>query len=233
MQRNTAGQKCVVFAFDATTNLPKTGDAANITAYVSIDYGAVTVLGDTTATEMDATNAKGLYLFDLAQAETNGNTLVFSGKSATANVVVIGAPTTVFTDPANYTSTVIDSNGRLDLSKWVGTAIPAPAVTGVPKVDVTDVLGSAVTSSGTVDANVVSYAAGEDPLALVMDGANGVETGWTFRQALRLFLSALAAKVSGGGSSTVTFRDVNDTKNRIVATVDNTGNRSAVVLDPS
>ena len=83
MFKNVASQKLIVFAFDATTNIPKTGDAANITAYVSKDYGAATVLGDTTATELDATNAKGYYLFDLTQAETNADTLHFTAKSAT------------------------------------------------------------------------------------------------------------------------------------------------------
>lgn len=102
MQKNVASQKLIVFAFDATTNLPKTGDAANITAYVSIDYGSVTVLGDASATEMDATNAKGYYLFDLTQGETNGNTLLFSAKSATSNIVVIGAPASVQTVPSSF-----------------------------------------------------------------------------------------------------------------------------------
>ena len=49
MQKNTASQKVIVFAFDSTTNTPKTGDAANITAYISKDFGAVTVLTDTNA----------------------------------------------------------------------------------------------------------------------------------------------------------------------------------------
>lgn len=100
MFKNTASQKLIVFAFDSTTNTPKTGDAANLTAYVSKDYGAVTVLGDTSATEMDSTNAKGYYLFDLTQAETNADCLMFSAKSSTSNIVVIGAPAVVQTVPA-------------------------------------------------------------------------------------------------------------------------------------
>lgn len=106
--------KLIVFAFDSTTNLPKTGDAANLTAYVSKDFGSVTVLGDTSATEMDATNAKGYYLFDLAQGETNADTLLFSAKSATSNIVVVGAPATVFTYPNRFSTLVIDSAGLAD-----------------------------------------------------------------------------------------------------------------------
>lgn len=114
MFKNTASQKVIVYAFDSTTNQPKTGDAANLTAYVSKDYAAVTVLGDTSATEMDATNAKGYYLFDLTQAETNADTLLFSGKSATSNIVVLAMPATVFTVPANFTKLVIDASGLAD-----------------------------------------------------------------------------------------------------------------------
>lgn len=98
MFKNTAS-KFIVFAFDSTTNLPKTGDAANITAYVSKDFGTITALADTTATEMDATNAKGYYLFDAAQAETNADELTVTAKSSTANIVVVGAPARIATLP--------------------------------------------------------------------------------------------------------------------------------------
>jgi hypothetical protein len=114
MQKNVASQKLIVFAFDSATNLPKTGDGGNITAYVSKDYGTVTVLGDTSATEMDSTNAKGYYLFDLTQAETNADTLLFSAKSVTGGIVVVGVPAGVFTTAPNFNKTVIDAAGLSD-----------------------------------------------------------------------------------------------------------------------
>ncbi len=67
----------------------------------------------------------------------------------------------------------------------------------------------------------------------LLDRANGVESGYTLRQALRLMLSSMAAKLSGAATTTVTIRDVGDTKDRIVATVDADGNRSALTLDAS
>jgi hypothetical protein len=60
-----------------------------------------------------------------------------------------------------------------------------------------------------------------------------VEAGLTLRQALRLISAALAGKVSGAGTTTITIRDTNDTKDRIVATVDANGNRTAVTRDVS
>jgi hypothetical protein len=65
----------------------------------------------------------------------------------------------------------------------------------------------------------------------ILDAANGVETSFTLRQALRLILSALAGKLSGAATTSVAIRDVNDTKDRISATVDNSGDRTAVTYN--
>lgn len=134
MFKNTASQKVALFAFDTTTGTPKTGDSANITPYVSKDYGTVTVLGTTTATEMDATNAKGWYSFTLAQAETNGDMLLFTAKSSTANISLVGL--LIATQPANWTAASFDGSGRVDIGKLLGTAWLTPGVAGTPDVNV-------------------------------------------------------------------------------------------------
>ena len=59
--------------------------------------------------------------------------------------------------------------------------------------------------------------------------AGAVEGTLTLVQAQRLMLAVLTGKSSGGGTTTVTFRDTADSKDRVVATVDVSGNRSAVV----
>ncbi len=68
--------------------------------------------------------------------------------------------------------------------------------------------------------------------AAILDATDGVETGLTLRQALRVIAAATAGKVSGAETTTITFRNalVDDT-DRIVATVDVDGNRTAVTLD--
>jgi hypothetical protein len=58
-----------------------------------------------------------------------------------------------------------------------------------------------------------------------------IEGSLTHRQMQRIFLSALAAILSGAATSTITTRDVANTKDRITATVDSDGNRLAVTLD--
>lgn len=122
MKKNVASQKVRVYAFDSTTSLPKTGDAANLTAYISKDFGAITALTDTSATEEDSTNAKGYYLFDITQSETNADDILITCKSSTANIVVVGSPARITTVPQYFGDQVIDSSGRVDVSKVAGTS---------------------------------------------------------------------------------------------------------------
>jgi hypothetical protein len=68
----------------------------------------------------------------------------------------------------------------------------------------------------------------------LLDRTDAIEVGATPRQSLRLMLAALAGKLSGAATNTVTIRNaVADSKNRITATVDANGNRTAVATDVS
>jgi hypothetical protein len=67
----------------------------------------------------------------------------------------------------------------------------------------------------------------------LLDFTNGVEGSLTVRQFFRLASAALFGKASGLATTTATYRNPGDTKNRIVATVDGDGNRSAISLDAS
>jgi hypothetical protein len=49
---------------------------------------------------------------------------------------------------------------------------------------------------------------------------------------MRLFASVLLGKVSGAGTGTETFRDINDTKNRVIADVTPQGDRTNITRDP-
>ncbi len=65
----------------------------------------------------------------------------------------------------------------------------------------------------------------------ILDRTAGVETSWTLRQAFRIILAVAAGKLSGAATTTVAIRDMADSKDRISATVDSDGNRSAVTRD--
>ncbi len=173
MLKNTAGQKLTVFAFDATTNLPKSADAANITAYYDLDDAGVTVLTDTSATEAEATNAKGYYIFDLAQAETNGNKILYSGKSTTANVVVIAVPAVVYTVPATFVAATFPGTVASPTNITAGTITTVTTLTNLPAITAgwltatgiaTDALSAAAVSAAAVtkiQAGLSTYAGGD------------------------------------------------------------------------
>lgn len=109
----------------------------------------------------------------------------------------------------------------------------------VPLIDM-DVYDS-VRAGLTALPNAAADAAGGLPISdaggLDMDAllqlSTTVEGAYDVGEFLRIMLSALANIVSGGGTTTISFRDIGDTKDRIVATVDSSGNRSAVTLDGS
>jgi len=65
----------------------------------------------------------------------------------------------------------------------------------------------------------------------LLDLASAVEYGLTVRQALRLISSVSFGKASGLDTTTAIYRDFQDIKDRITATVDVSGNRSSIVVD--
>lgn len=95
--KNTASQKIPVYAIDTATLQPKTGDAANITAQLSIDGGTSAATNDTNPTELDAADHPGVYLFDMTQAETNGDLIALTAVSSTSNVFLL--PVLFYTEP--------------------------------------------------------------------------------------------------------------------------------------
>ena len=165
MFKNVASQKIALFAFDTTTGAAKTGDGANITPYVSKDYGTVTVLGTTTATEMDSTNAKGWYSFVLTQGETNGDALLFTAKSSTANVSIVGS--LLFTT----ISSNIKKNAASRLSFTMTDSTNHNPATGATVSGSVSIDGAAFTSLTNTPATEISN--GDYTIALAAADTNG------------------------------------------------------------
>lgn len=150
-----------------------------------------------------------------AAGETVGNgLLVFVALDGIGNILGRLNVQTVPWDPDN-----VASLGLTNLDGSVGTVL-----TDLGTV-LTD-LGTVLTDLGTITSDVAGV-----PAAL-LDLAAGVETGFTVRQGLRVLAAALAGKISISGT-TVTIRSISDTKNRIVCTVDGTGQRTAFTFDLS
>jgi hypothetical protein len=82
-----------------------------------------------------------------------------------------------------------------------------------------------------LDVQIGSRPSAEDVAWAVLDSSE-IEGGLTVRQGLKLITAALAGKISGADSTTVRIRSaVADDVERITATVDEHGNRTAITVD--
>lgn len=126
--------------------------------------------------------------------------------------------------------------GRIE---WDGTAEIMPAST-------TNITGGTINSvSGTVtlaDDGITSAKLADSAIAEIAAAITGlsasqigdavldevVEGAYTLRQMMRLVAASLAGASSGGGTTEVTFTGLDGSTPRIVATVDASGNRTAV-----
>ena len=106
--------------------------------------------------------------------------------------------------------------------KWTGLS-PALAVSDNDNrvtVEVNGTIGGVAWSSYHVPVKIVRRTL-----------ADGDIDGYTLEEAMKICLAALAGKVSGAGTTSITIRSADDSTDRIVATVDSNGNRSSVTLD--
>lgn len=235
MFKNVGLQKVTVYAKDYTTGAPKTGDAGNLTCYVSKDDGMLTALGDTSATEISAMNARGLYTFDLTKDETNGDKLIFTAKSSTANVVI--EPQVIYALPAGFADNVMNAN----VIMWGGEVVDEDAIPtaaagsagGLPTVDNNNrVQGVHGSISGDVDGIVKGGGVSTFTGPGVVLGSTGLDEididGYTLPEATRIMAAMLAGILSGAGSGTEVFKGLNGTTVRVTVTADSAGNRSDV-----
>lgn len=102
-------------------------------------------------------------------------------------------------------------------------------VYGVPAVSVPD---DAVGIEWDTGAVPLRYAVEDIDPFRKSTGTFIVDGTITEQEALKIIMAALANLASGGGTTQIIFRDVGDTQDVLTMTVDENGNRSAVVLNP-
>lgn len=100
-----------------------------------------------------------------------------------------------------------------------GTALPAAVADAAGGLPISD--------AGGLDMDAIPTAA-ENAAAIL---AAGDVDGYSLEETLKLCLAALAGKLSGAATTTIVIRAADDSKDRITATVDADGNRSAITLD--
>lgn len=128
-------------------------------------------------------------------------------------------------DPADMVLLVEAGATDADVSTRLATAgYTSPDNASIAAIKAkTDNLPASPAATG--DAMTLTAAAVDAILDEVIEGA------YTLRQILRGYNSALMAKLSGAEVNSPAFRDLADSKNRITATTDASGNRTAVTLD--
>jgi hypothetical protein len=160
--------------------------------------------------------------FDGAAVFTGTGQLVVSGIGSFAGVAAFAG---------NVTAALNAVGSFAGLANWSGTTTAIAHATG--------------TFAGVASFVAIRYATGSmagsfaPAITLEAAGISGylldqedIETGLTLRQALRLVAAATAGKIAGGGTATVTITNaVADDVDRIIATVDTDGNRTAITYD--
>ena len=94
-------------------------------------------------------------------------------------------------------------------------------------------IDAAAIGTGAIDADSLAADASTEIVAAVFARAFSAAYGsFTFEQLIMIMVSVLAGKASGMAGTTATFRNLADSGNVVVATVDADGNRSAVTRTP-
>jgi len=151
--------------------------------------------------------------------------------TATGALVVSG--TASISGVATVTSNAFAAlNGTATIT---GSATPTASLVakgwGIAAINGTATFTGTRYATGTLAAEITPFTELSPQSLASAVWAQALEAGYTAEEMMRVMSAALAGEVSGAGTATVTIRDIGDTTDRIVASVDGSGNRTAVTLD--
>lgn len=220
MIKNTAGQKIGAQMVSATDGSAFTGA---VTVNVTGDAG--TQATGSVGSGACVHEGNGLHTYAPAQAETNYDHIAFTfvGTGAVPASVqvfpVAGDPFTRLGAPAGASVSADVAAMKLQ--------------TAAIETDTQDIQSRlpAALIGGRIDATVDATGMEAGAIDAILDETIGDGTT-TFRQALRVLVAGMAGKLSGAATTTITIRNMADTADVIVATVDADGNRSATTVTP-
>lgn len=196
--------------FDCKDSTPETGDPATFIFAAGANLNLRGYQGGVQIKSMatnDTAKLDGAFRLVIHSSSTGGAiTLRGTGPEPTIAAEFTAGGGTV-NDDALYN--VQQVNAEVD--EALDTAIP-----GSPTAD------SINERIATMDAGVTLS---EAAVNAILDDV--IEGSLTMRQALRIYLAALAGKSSGGGTETIKFRNLADDGDRVTVTVDSSGNRTA------
>lgn len=213
------------FTPDALQSALAAGDDAVLArlgtpAGASIAADIAAVKGDTVDIEADTQDIQSRLPAALVSGRMDSSVGAMEANTLTASALASDAVTEIQTGLA--TSSAV-------------SAVASAVSTIDGKVDVIDAVVDAILDD-TGTSGVVVAAASKSGYALSTAGVDAVldeeiEAGYSLRECARIWNAVLAGKVSGMDLFSPAFRDLADTKDRVSATVDADGNRSAITID--
>jgi hypothetical protein len=226
----TAGRDALVAADGSVS--PNWADVKSPTTVVGLSGTTVK-----TATDVET---------DTADIQTRLPAALTAGGNMKADALALSGDTTA----ADNLEAALDGTGGVtitaaltgnvtgNLSGSVGSVTGAVgSVTGAVGSVGAGGIAAATFAAGAIDAAAIAAdAIGASELAAgavdeILDDTIGDGT-ITVRQALRILIAGMAGKLSGAATTTVTIRNLADSADVVVATVDADGNRSAVTVTP-
>lgn len=181
--------------------------ATGLDSMVSKDGGTFAAC---TSEATQIATSSGMYYLDLTSTEMNADTVAIIVKASTS-----GAKTTpIVLYPVENTDIPVNV-------KAIGDTVQSAT-------DLKDFADTGYDPSGH---RTQAQTKGIDASAVDSIHDEIIESTLTFRQIIRVFLSALGGKSTGGGTTSLKFRDYADGKDRIAATVDGNNNRTVITLD--
>lgn len=216
--------------FHDKSSWPVDGTEPPYSVYMAQKSGGIAVTGERISGVGDISNANAI------AARLSTATLLGSGTlDADLSQIVQGAATLagVGTVSADLTAVAI-MQSALSGSGSVTNAQASATIPITAGLNGSCSLSPELKGYGRLNADITPFTelSPENLAAQILDN-NDIETNYSMREALRLILSTLAGKVSGAPGTTITIRSVTDGTDRVVATVDANGNRTAVTYDVS
>lgn len=193
---------------------PATGLSGSVTVTICKEGGA---FGSPAGAISEIANGWYQVAPNATDTNTLGEILLHAAVATADNCDMIAAEVVAF-NPQNANLGLSHVSANVD--RWNGHVV-TDTTSGVPDVNTMNYNNQTAVTDGNnlPSVNVVD-----------VNGAAVIETGLTMLQAMRLIASTTGAKLSGAGTGTEVFRNaVADSANRVTATVDSSGNRTAIV----
>jgi hypothetical protein len=222
---HTASISLGVNVTTATESLTITENIADIALDVNVSTGAEALTITSYQAVVDVGGATTV------QAETQA--LTITGQQASIGYDVgVNASTESLTLTTNAASIALGANVEASVETLSITGHTASIGRDVGVEASTEALTISTHSAG-IESQGATTLTPQD-ITNIVDAlfAKVIENGETFEQQLKLIRAEAAGKVAVSGN-TVSFRDAADSKDRIVATVDEQGQRTAITTDVS